>query len=83
MSQTPRACTVQFRTCAGAWVHVTPGASVFHAAARALEYFASDHWHGPRPGPETFLEVGTDRRRAGVAGAVAGRVRNSGTVSSA
>ena len=33
------------------------GVSVCDAACRALEAFGSEFWHGPRPGPDTWLEV--------------------------
>ena len=74
MTETPKTCTVQFRTGAGAWVHVTAGLSVFHAAAKALEFFNSPHWHGPRPRPETILEVGLIGSER-VWGVLRGRVR--------
>jgi len=48
---------VGFRTPAGEWVRVASGESMFEAASKALEFFASDGWYGPRPRPETILEV--------------------------
>jgi hypothetical protein len=57
VSVVPKTCTVSFRTAAGEWVHVTAGVSVFDAAAKALAFFNSNHWHGPRPQPKTVLEV--------------------------
>ena len=40
---------VGFRTPAGEWVRVVSGNSVFEAASKALEFFASDDWYGPQP----------------------------------
>jgi hypothetical protein len=45
--------------------HVTAGRSVYEAAANALDWFTDPHWHGPRPSPDTLLQVtlvGDNRR---------------------
>jgi hypothetical protein len=51
-------CTVGFRDCRTAryWV-TTAGPTLFTACASALEFFEQDFWKGPRPRPDTVLEV--------------------------
>jgi hypothetical protein len=36
---------------------VTAGSSVMETAANALGWFTDPHWRGPRPGPDTVLDV--------------------------
>jgi hypothetical protein len=56
---------VYFDSPRGQFGHVTAGSSVMEAASNALCWFAGPHRHGPRPGPDTLLEVTlvADKRR--------------------
>jgi len=65
-----KTCIVSFRTSAGEWVRVVSDESVFEAASKALEFFASDGWYGPQPRSESVLEISADRRRASVPSAL-------------
>jgi len=51
-------CTVTLRNRRGVpyWV-TTAGSTLFEACASALDFFERDFWRGPRPRPETVLEV--------------------------
>jgi len=45
-------------------VHVTEAESLFSAVADAIQWFADDFWHGPKPTGNTTFEVslvGDDR----------------------
>lgn len=51
------ACVSYYTPGWGESTRVVDGVSVCDAACRALEAFHSEDWHGPRPGPDTWLEV--------------------------
>ncbi len=52
------ACTVALRNHRGVpyWV-TTAGDTLFAACASALDFFARDFWKGPKPRPDSILEV--------------------------
>lgn len=48
-------CYVSFRTPRGNWQHNTLAASLFEGALKAIRWF--NEWQGPRPRPESVLNV--------------------------
>jgi hypothetical protein len=50
-----RCCCVSFFHNGGEYSNTTMGVSLFDAAAKALAYFCSAHWRGPRR--NTVLDV--------------------------
>ena len=53
-----RTACVYFRDAErGVFGHVTAGETLMEAPSEALEWFRDASWKGPRPGPETALEV--------------------------
>ena len=58
-SQQQRTCTVSLRAHPNAPYYsvTTMGSSLFEVVARAMEFFRSPFWRGPRPAPETVFLV--------------------------
>ena len=77
-SPAQRTCTVSLQAAPDGpyYTHTTMGSSLFQAVQRAIDFFHSEIWYGPRPGPETvFLVrlVADDRRFYEKASTVMGR----------
>ena len=51
------ACVYFTHPTRGVFGHVTAGKTLFEIASEALDWFADPHWKGPRPGPDTLLEI--------------------------
>ena len=52
-----RTCCVSFYHEGGEYSNTAMGGSLFDVAAKALEFFCSPHWKGPRPRRGTILDV--------------------------
>jgi hypothetical protein len=51
-------CSVAFRDSNGVrWMTNASGTSAFEAARAALAFFADPYWKGPKPQPDTVMEV--------------------------